>query len=545
MVPRWLTIVILLFVVLLVLPPILFILYDVVSVSLTRPEKISVITSKPYYLYRPLRNSIVVCGASALISTLLGLGFAWMLARYNVPRRNLLLSLLTGPYIVPSFLMGIGWIMLWTSNGFYEQLTGMHSPINPYGPLSLTIILGLHNYPLAMLTIYTMLANMDASLEEAARIHGVPWRRVVLGILLPLILPGIISGFILAFAYSISEFGAPAVLGLPVGYTVLTTQIYSFMTEAPIEYEAAEVLALVLSLIGVVVLGLNYFILSKKRYATITGKISRIEARKPSYKAMILVVAFMLLVYLPAIAVVLGSLVRTWGKPITLSNLGFDHYVKVLSMGRSVRALMVTLGLSIGAASIAGFLGVLISYVVLRTRSALSKIIDYLVFLPFSIPGLVIGVGLIIASGRLYGPIYGTVFILLIAFIIRFLPYATRTTAPVLMQIDESLEESSRVHGVGFGKTMLRIVFPLTLGALFSSWVFVFNSSMKELSASAILATQVETAIVVAFLLFTDGYFSDGAALTVIIVAITLLLTAVASKLTRKGIAELQEKATV
>ncbi len=542
MVPRWLTLSLLLLVLVLILPPILFIVYDVASVAVTSPQKISVITSKPYYLYRPLKNSIIVCSISALMATLIGLGFAWMLARYNMPRRNLLLSLLTGPYIIPSFLMGIGWIMIWASHGFYELLTGMHSPINPYGPLSLIIILGLHNYPLAMLTTYTMLSNMDTSLEEAARIHGVPWYKVVTGVILPLIAPSILSGFILAFAYSISEFGAPAVLGLPVGYTVLTTQIYSFMTEAPIEYEAAEVLALVLSLIGIAVLALNYYILSKKSYATITGKMTRLEYRRSSRRALILTVFFMLLVYAPAISVVLGSLVKTWGKPITLSNLGLDHYAKVLSMGRSIRALTLTLGLSIGAASIASFLGILVAYVVVRSRSLVSKLIDYLVFLPFSIPGLVIGVGLIIASGRLYGPLYGTAFILLIAFIIRFLPYATRTTAPVLMQIDESLEESSRVHGVGFGKTMMKIVFPLTLGALFSGWVFVFNSSMKELSASAILSTQVETAIVVAFLLFTDGYFSDGAALTVIIMAITLLLTALASKLTRKGIAELQEK---
>ncbi len=317
------------------------------------------------------------------------------------------------------------------------------------------------------------------------------------------------------------------------------------MTEAPIEYEAAEVLAIVLSLIGIAVLGINYMILSKKSYATITGKISRVEVKKPNYVMFVLVIVFMLIVYTPSFAVVVGSLVRNWGQLLTLSNLGLDHYINVLTMDRSVKALMTTLGLSIAAATIASLLGVIIAYVVLRSKTCLSKLIDFLVFLPFSIPGLVIGVGLIIASGRLYGPLYGTVFILLIAFIIRFLPYATRTTTPVLLQIDESLEESSRVHGVGFMKTLLKIVFPLTLGALFSSWVFVFNSSMKELSASAILATQVETAIVVAFLLFSDGYFGDGAALTIIIVAITLLVTAVASKFTRKGIAELQAKTTV
>ncbi len=542
MVPNWLIIVLLVITFVLVLPPIISIFYDVTSIMLYEPEKISIIITKPYYLYRPLINSVIVCGSSAVISTLLGLGFAWLLARYNVPSKNLLLSLLTGPYIVPSFMMAIGWIMLWTSNGLFEQFIHMKSPIEPYGPLSLIIILGLHNYPLAMLTIYTTLVNMDASLEEVARIHGVPWYKVVRGIILPLIMPGILSGFILAFAYSISEFGAPAVLGLPVGYTVLTTQIYSFMTEAPIEYEAAEVLSIVLSLIGIGVLGINYAILTKKSYATITGKISRVELKRPSYTVFFLVVFFMLIVYMPSFAVVIGSLIKNWGEPIIWANIGLDHYIKVLTMSRSVNALIITLGLAIGAATIASFLGVLIGYTVLRSKTIITKIMDFLVFLPFSIPGLVIGVGLIIASGKIYGPLYGTAFILLIAFIIRFLPYATRTTIPVLMQIDESLEETSRVHGVSFGKTMMKIVFPLTLGALFSSWVFVFNSSMKELSASAILATQVETAIVVAFLLFSDGYFSDGAALTIIIVAITLLLTGIASKFTRKGLAELQAK---
>ncbi len=225
MIPKWLTISILVLIFLLILPPIFFILYDVISISIFEPEKISIILTKPYYLYKPLMNSIIVCGSAALISTVLGLGFAWLLARYNVPHRDLLLSLLTGPYIVPSFLMAIGWIMLWTNNGFFEQLTGLPSPINPYGPLSLIIILGLHNYPLAMLTIYTTLVNMDASLEEVARIHGIPWHKVVRGIILPLAMPGILSGFILAFAYSISEFGAPAVLGLPVGYTVNNTDL--------------------------------------------------------------------------------------------------------------------------------------------------------------------------------------------------------------------------------------------------------------------------------------------------------------------------------
>jgi len=540
MIPKWLVLLVFVIVIFLIVPPIYFIVADIVQSAMINPSKIIDVLIKPYYLSEPLINSIIVCSSAALLSTVLGLMFAWFLARYNIPHKNLLLSLLTGPYIVPSFMMAIGWVMIWTNNGFFEQFTGLPSPIYPYGPLSLIIILGLHNYPLAMLTIYTSLINMDASLEEVARIHGVPWRKVITGIILPLALPGILSGFILSFAYSISEFGAPAVLGIPVGYTVLTTQIYSLMTVAPIEYEAAEVLAIVLSLIGISILGINYLLLSKKRYATITGKISRVEMKPVNYKVYILTIIFMILVYIPSIAVVIGSLVKNWGYPITLSNLGLDHYFNVLSMQRCTNALITTLGLAFGAATIASVLGVVIAYIVLRLKTKLSKILDFLVFLPFSIPGLVIGVGLIVASGKLYGPLYGTAYILLIAFIIRFLPYATRTTTPVLLQIDESLEEASRVHGVGFGKTFIKIVMPLVIGAIFSSWVFVFNSSMKELSASAILSTQVETAIVVSFLLFSDGYFSDGAALTVIIVAITLFVTALASKVTRKGVLELQ-----
>ncbi|MHB9302162.1 ABC transporter permease [Thermofilum pendens] len=535
MVPKWLTVALLVAAVALVLPPILLIFSDVATLAVEDPQRLNSLLSKPYYLYRPLVNSVFVCSLTALLATLVGLMFAWLLARYNIPRRELLLSLLTGPYVIPSFLIATGWIMLWTNRGLYEQFTGMRSPLNPYGPLNLVFVLALHNYPLAMLSIYPALLNLDASLEEAARIHGVSPRRIATGIVLPLVLPSVLSGFILTFAYSISEFGAPAVLGLPVGYTTLVTQIYSLMTVSPVDYAAAEVLSVVLSAISLLALYLNFFVLSRKRYAVVTGKAARVEERKPSYKAFAAIATSLVLVYMPILAVIVGSLVRTWGEPITLSNLGVDHYLKILAMERSRRALVATLLLSLGAASIASIVGLLVAYVAVRSPSLLSRIIDYIVFLPFSIPGLVIGVGLLVAAGKLYGPLYGTVGILLVAFVIRFLPYATRTLAPALLQIDESLEEASRIHGVSFGKTLARVVLPLSAGALLSSWIFVFNSSMKELSASAILSTQVETAIVVAFLLFTDGYFSDGAALSIIIVLVTLLLTAVASKLAKGG----------
>jgi iron(III) transport system permease protein len=522
----------------LILPPIAFVVYDVLYLGIYQSNKLEVLLSKPYYLEVPLENSLVVCGLSALLATFIGLGLAWLLARRDLPKEDFLLSLLTGPYIMPSFAMAIGWVLLWTKNGFFERIFGISSPIQPYGPISMILIFALHNYPLALLSIYTGLKNLNPELEEAAKIHGIPPRAISTKIILPLLRPHILSGFILSFAYSISEFGAPAVLGIPVGYPVLTTMIYSFMTVAPIEYELAEALSLILSAIGISLLALNYFVLKEKRYVAITGKTARIEAKQRSRIGIAMILAILSLVYLPIASVIFGSFIKTIGLPITSENLGLDHFARVLSMGRVLNALWITILVSVLAATFASLLGLLIAYMSVRGRGRESKLVDYVIFLPFSIPGLVIGVGLIVASGRIYPIIYGTWVMLLIAFLIRFLPYATRTLESTLMQIDESLEEASRIHGVSFLRTLKGIVIPITMRAILSSWIFVFNSSVKELSASAILSVQIETAIVVAFMMFSEGFFGDGAALTTVLIVLTMLTTWIFSKVSKMVIPE-------
>lgn len=541
MVPKYFGLALITMLFFLIFPPVFFIGIDVARLIFEEPAKLQTLISKPYFFINPLKNSIVVCSISSAISTLIGLTLAWIIVRRNLPRKELLLTLLTGPYVMPSFAMAIGWVLLWTKNGFFEKIFGVPSPIPPYGPLSMIIIFALHNYPLVLLNVYTGLMNLNPELEDVARIHGIPSSKISTKIVLPLLMPYILSGFILSFAYSISEFGAPAVLGIPTGYSVLTTMIYSFMTVAPIEYEFAELLSLVLTAIGISLIALNYYILRGKKFTTISGKAFRIEAKKPSRLGFIYAIFILLLVYMPILSVIAGSFIKTIGLPITPQNVGIDHFVRVLSLSRVISALSITLVVGVSAAIVASILGLFVAYFISREKGLLSRIMDLLVFAPFSIPGLVIGVGLIVASGRLYSFIYGTWVMLLIAFIIRFLPYASKTIESNLMQIDESLEESARVHGIGFFRTMHKVVLPLTKRALLSSWTFVFNSSMKELSASAILSVQVETAIVVAFMMFSEGFFGDGAALTSVIIAATLLVTFVANKLAKIKATEVME----
>jgi iron(III) transport system permease protein len=543
MMPKALKITVFLITFFLIVPPILFLIWDVINLSFTYPEKLGLLFSKPYYFEIPLINSLIVCGSSAALSTVLGFILAWLLARRAFEQEGLLLSLLTGSYVMPSFALAIGWVLLWTKNGFFEKIFGVPSPINPYGPISLVIIFTLHNYPLALLSIYTGLKNLSPELEEAALIHGIPPRAVFLKVILPTLKPHILSGFILAFAYSISEFGAPAVLGIPVGYSVLTTMIYSFINVAPIEYELAEVLSLILSLIGVSLLALNYFVLQGKKYVTLTGKMPRYEAKKASLIGKLAVYAILVLIYLPIITVVFGSLIKTIGLPITWENIGLSHYERIFGMNRVLRALLTTLLVSILAATLAVGFGLLVAYLTVRDKGLASKLLEYIIFLPFSIPGLVVGISLIVAGGKLYPMIYGTWLMLLVAFLIRFLPYASRTLSATLMQIDESLEEAARIHGVGFFKTLRGVVIPVTMRGLLSSWIFVFNSSIKELSASAILSVQVETAIVVAFMMFSEGFFGDGAALTTVLIALTLFTTWIFSKISRIAVPEVSPTA--
>jgi len=462
-----------------------------------------------------------------------------LLARRSFPGKNVALTLAIGPYVMPSFALAAGWIILWTRNGFFEKLTGLTSPVNPYGPLSLILILGIHNYPLVLLNVYNALLNLDPSLEEASRIHGVSPLKTAMRVTLPLVTPAVLSGFILSFAYSISEFGAPAALGMPVGYNVMTTAIYSFMYTAPVNYEAAELLSLTLTVFGTSLLVLNAIILRRRKYTVVTGKAARYEAPSRRLYPLALLAVLLALIYLPLASLVFASFIKNIGKPITLDNIGFDNYIHVLSMRRTSASLQASLIASVTAAFAATALGFLVAYSYVRYPGSLGKALDFLVFLPFSIPGLVIGVGLIIAGGKVYPGLYGTMLILILAYIVRFLPYASRTISSVILQIDESLEESARIHGVPFTRVLEKIVLPLTKGALFSGWVLVFNSSMKELSASAILSLQVETALVTAYMMFSEGFFGDGTALTSIVMFTTLLVTALASKMTKKSIVEM------
>jgi iron(III) transport system permease protein len=532
--PLGLTLAVLAYLALLVVYP----LGQLLETAVTRDGQLSLgsfgeVLSAPG-LIGAIRNSLVVSGATAAFATILGGSLAWLVGRTDLPARHFLRWALLVPFVIPPFVGAIAWLQLLGGAGWINVLARDYLPFvernlwNVRGEAGIIFVLTMTSYPLAYITVLAALNRLDPSMEEGARVSGAGIWRTVRDVTLPVMWPAVASAAILVFIHGMANFGVPAVLGFTENYYVLTTRIYDLVRNSAVEgnLNRAAALAILLGIIALVALALQR-VGSRRQRGLSQRSAPDVPLRLGGWSLPLAVLAWLVVVVggvLPTVAIVLGSLTDALGRPPIPGNLTIDHYMRVLTLNDAVlRGIRNSVVLALSAGVIIVVIGGLIGYLGRRTRLLGGQLLDAAATFPYALPGIVVAVAILLAFLGPIGPLelYGSLGIILAAYVMHYMAYGVRATAGALSMMDPSLEEASRASGATHTQTLWRIVVPMLRPALFGGFFLVFIPTLRELTISVLLwGPGTETIGVVVFNLEDAGETQAAAA-----VAVLLLLT--------------------
>ena len=489
--------------VLVVLPTAFMFIGSTMSAGMADPEahftlqKLRLVYTTRPYLYA-LGVTLLMSGGVAALATAVGVTTGWLVARTDLPRKRLLEVCLIAPLFLSPFVGGLAWLILGSPksgllNVVARDLLGTTGPvINVVTTGGIVFVMALYFVPYAYLTVSSSLRNIDPSMEEASYLNGAGILRTVLRVTLPVLRPSLISAFFFIFVLAAGTFSIPAVLGGASRIPFLAVIVFETSASYPIDYGKSAAVGTVLfwvSLMGVAIY--QYASRSAGRFVTVTARgfrMRQVKLRGWRYPALGLVLAYVLLAlglpYAALIYTALTSFITTafLHAPWSLDNLrwaaGSDQVIE--SVLNTLLVGLVTPTLCLGFA-------VVLAYAVRRMRVRFARTLDILAMFPIAIPGIVLGTG--IFWTYVTTPVYGTIWILVLAFVASYLPFAYRIGDTALLQIDKALEEASALCGAGHGRTARRITVPLIRPALMSGWVMVFIFSVREVSAAILLAS--------------------------------------------------------
>src|SRR5436190_18547 len=493
-------------------------------------------------LYVNARENSLILGAwTGLFSLFIGLVLAWAVSRTDVPGKKFIQATATLSYLLPPFLSAIAFTYLFSPNAglinvLVRDVLGLPwLTFNIFSMTGLVIVTVMHTFPFVYLLASSALQSVDASYEEAAQILGASKLRTAFAITGPLVAPAVLSGTLLAFVNAIALFGSQAIIGLPGRIVTLPTRIYALFDYPP-EYGLASALSLVFVVLTVAALYVQRSFLARRSYVTLAGKCSRPPLVAPGvFRWMMLgfaVLIFIISIVAPYSTLIAVSFSKSWGlefwKNLTLANYKFILFEYNVTQ----RAILNSLGLATVAATLAVLLGAIIGWIDLRTRIPGRKLLDYFALIPLGLPGIVVAVALIQFWLAMPIALYGTLAILFLAYVGRYLPLGVRAANASLRQVDPSLEESAQILGASWWTTMREVTLPLIRPGLFAGWLLVFVPVIQELSASILLFSSSSITLAVAvYNLYETGYIEPVAALAIINMLIIGAAILVANKL--------------
>ncbi len=509
-------------------------LFYIVLESLKTPAGLSLsnytqIVNVPRF-QEAMANSLVLALSCSVLGVALGAPLAWLVSRTNMPFRGAIRLCVLGAFVTPGFVNALSWTLLAGPNAgmlnkLWKALSGSgNGLINIFSMQGLIVVSLATVYPLAFLLIYNAFEMMDTEVEEVARVSGAGTWRVLLTITLPLAWPAIVAGFILMFLESLTLYGVPAVIGVPARVYVVTTQLFSLF-EYPPEIGLAAGLSLPLLLITVVLLWLQRRLV-RGSYATVRGKGGRhYRLDLGAWKWPALAAAFVVILLtfvLPYLVIVGTSFLGQSFRGFSLDNLTLRNFRYVLfgyeSGMLSIRNSLITSTL---AATAGVLIAVVVAYLSERKLVPFSSCLAFLATAPLVIPGIVFAVGMFAAYSREPLMLYGTLWILAVAYLTKFLPFAFMSCVSSISGVYGELEDAGIVLGASRVRVLRDITAPLIKTGLLAGWILVFIPSVKELSTSILLynseTTVIATAIMDAYLL---PRWEAVAALSVILLAV-------------------------
>jgi len=479
-------------------------------------------------------NSLLLGVASSVFGMLIGTLLAWLVARTNMPFRRLVRVCVLGSFAVPAFVNALSWVLLagpnaGSLNQLWMALTGSREGfINIFSMQGLIVVSVATVYPLAFIFMHNAFETMDTEMEHAARLLGANGVRAFFSIALPLARPAIIAGFIMTFLEALALYGAPAAIGVPARVYVVTTQVWSLF-EYPPQVGMAAALSLPLALVTIALLWIQRMLIGRRGFGTIRGKAGRWQRADlgawkwiaASVAGLIVFVTFVL----PNAVLVFRSFYQESYRAFSLTNFTVAHYKYVLfdyiDGLPSIRHSLVT---ALAAATLAALLALIAAFMSRRKTTAFSGVLAFLCMLPLAIPAMVFAVGLVATYNSGWIVLYGTLWILMLAYLTKNLPYAFMSCNTALASVHVYLENAARVLGASTLRTLRDITAPLIRNGLLSGWIVVFANSLRDLSASVLLYTSATTVISTAIM---DVYYASAwgavAALSVILLGINAI----------------------
>jgi iron(III) transport system permease protein len=513
----------------------------------------------PNLFWRPLGTTMILGVVVGTACVLLGGFLAWAVVMTDVPFRKTLGVMATLPFMIPSFATALAWGSLFRNDrvgGDTGWLQGLGLPVPDWlawGIVPTTVVLVLHYFSLAFTIIAAALATVNSDLVEAAQIAGAKGRRILLGIVLPVVTPALVAAGSLCFAGAVSNFAAPALLGLPVRMQTLSTRLYGMIEVGQVE--RGFVIGILLVVISAAILWAGNRVVSGRRsFATITGKggrAKRFELRAARWPVFaVAAVILMASTVVPVIVLIASSLAPTSSELFSNWTLHYWTGQSVASIAQGtpgivhnpdiVRATAITLGLGLAVAVAGMAIGLLASFTTARYREGwLSAAITQIAFLPLLIPGIAFGAAYIAFLGAPIGPfpaLYGTFALLVIAGTAYLLPFSVQTGRAVIQQVSGELEESARLTGAGFARRMASITVPLAIRGLAAGGILIFVKIIRDLSLVVLLFTPTMPVMsVLAYRYASEGFGQFANAITVVILVLSILATLIANRLQAKS----------
>ena len=498
-------------------------------------------------------NTLKIALFATVFGTIMGVFYAWLLGRSDIPCKGLMRALFSIPYMFPPFLGAMAWDLLLNGRSGYLNrflvstfgLDGM--PFNINSIAGIVFVEVSYYFPFVFMQVVSALERMDPTLEECARIAGAKQGTVIWKITLPLVKPAISAGALLILTTSLAHFGVPSILGYAQGIYTLPTRIYAVIYNSGGSFDGIRqgaALSVMLVVVVAIALVLQKKILSTGNYDIIKGKSMRptlIKLRAAKYPLLLVAVfTLILIVVVPLVMIVLISFIKAYGLPLKPGNFTTAQYVKVFKASGTMDSIRNSLFVSITAGVVCMFLGTLVAYVVQKIRPKGKEALEVISVLPYSIPGTVLSIGVILAwSGSLGIKLYNTIWIILVAYMARYLSFSMKTSSAALLQVHSSLEEAARVCGASHTESLTDVTLPLIRPAMVSGFFLIFLPAMREVTTSILLyGPYTRTLGVQIYSLRDAGMIPQAAALATVAIGIIMLLNAIVTQITKdkKGV---------
>jgi iron(III) transport system permease protein len=499
----------------------------------TVSKYLEVFTNGPFLA--AIWNTIYISFWVGLIAVFVGGLLAWLVTRTDVPFKKTIRALVMASFVTPPFLGAFAWTLLAGPNAgllnhAYRALTGSaDSLFNIFTAQGLIFVMALYSFPYAFSMIANVCELISSDLEDAAVILGARKLWTACTITLPLALPALLSGYIVAFLHSLSLFGTPAILGLPAGLHTITTQIWTLFQYPP-RLDLAAAFSVPLLLATLLLIALQKKILGKRGFSTIGGKggqrrlVALGWARLPLFAFVLLVMA--LSVFLPYWILLKAAFSKAWALPLDWDNFTLNNFSFALFQNSDTQAAILnTFKLGILTATAGTFLATLIAYITNRNLFRGARYLSFFALAPLVIPGIVLAVGLFIVYTRPPLVLYGTIWILFIAYLTKEMPIGFTQAESTFKSVHPELEEASRIIGANRFTSLKDITAPLAKSGLIASWCFIFIGVIRELSVSILLfAPSSKVVSVVIFDLKEEGQIGAISVLGILLLLVSFLI---------------------